>query len=132
MRPSQDAGDSTRLLEAPSPLVLMVVVVPSWRWQQRGKTDVALRTVLARLVSPGALARMILPVVLTRPVAPLLAWATVVPAPATTSPPSAVAPVAALGASTEASFTNGSELLTVAGIMVIQVVKGAERSAALG
>ena len=28
---AQDAGDSTRLLEAPSPLVLMVVVIPSWR-----------------------------------------------------------------------------------------------------
>ena len=81
---------------------------------------------------PSALARLILPAVLTRPVVPLLARATVVPASATTSSSSAVAPVAALGASTKASFSNGSELLTVAGVVGIQVMEGAERSAALG
>ena len=125
---AQDAGDSTRLLEAPSPFVLMVVVIPSWWWRQRGNIGVALRTILTRLVPPCALAMMILPAVLTRPVAPLLARATVVPASAST----AVAPVATLGASTKASFPNGSELLTVAGVVGIQVMEGAERSAALG
>ena len=40
--------------------------------------------------------------------------------------------VTALGASTEASFSNGSELLTVAGVVGVQVMKGAEWSAALG
>ena len=30
---AQDVGDSTRLLEAPSPLVLVVVVIPSWWWR---------------------------------------------------------------------------------------------------
>ena len=119
---SQDAGDSARLLEAPNPLVLMVVVIPSWWWRQRGKTGVALRTILTRLVPPGALARMILPAVLTRPVAPLLARATVVPASASTP----VAPVTALGALTEASFSYGSELLIVAGVVGVQVMEGAE------
>ena len=57
---AQDAGDSTQLLEAPSPLVLMVVVVPSWWWRQRGKTGIALRTILTRLVPAGALARLVL------------------------------------------------------------------------
>ena len=121
-----------RLLEAPSPLVLMVVVIPSWWWWQRRKTGVALRTILMRLVPPGALARLILPAVLTRPVAPLLARAMVIPASATTSSSLTIAPVVALGASTEAPFSNGSELLTVAGVVVVQVVEGAERSAALG
>ena len=85
-----------------------------------------------RLISPGALARLILPAVLMRPVAPLLARAMVIPTFATTSSSSAVAPVVALGASTEASFLNGSELLTVAGVVAMQVMEGAERSAALG
>ena len=29
---TQDVGDGARLLEAPSPLVLLVVIVPSWWW----------------------------------------------------------------------------------------------------
>ena len=110
----------------------MVVVIPSWWWRLRGKTGVALRTILTRLVPPGALARMILLAVLTRPVAPFLARATVIPASASMSTSSAIAPVAALGASTEASFTDGSELLTVTGVVGVQVVEGAERSAILG
>ena len=131
MSSAQDAGDSTRLLEAPSPLVLVVVVVPSW-WRQRGKTGVTLCAILTRRVPPGALARLVLPALLMRPVAPLLARATVVPASASTSSSAAVAPVVALGASTEASFSNGSELLTVAGLVGVQVMEGAERLAALG
>ena len=109
----------------------MVIIVPSW-WRQRGKTGVALGAILTRLLPPGALARMVLPAVLTRPVAPLLARATVVPASASTSSSTAVAPVVELGASTEASFPYGSELLTVAGVVGVQVVEGAERSAVLG
>ena len=125
LRPAQDAGDRARLLEAPSPLVLMVVIVPSWRWQ-RGETGVALTAILTRLIPPGAIARMVLPAVLTRPVAPFLAQATVVPASASASSSAAVAPVVALGASTEASFLYGSELLTVACVVGVQVVEGAE------
>ena len=87
---------------------------------------------LTRLVPPGALTRLILPAVLTRLVVPLLARATVIPASATMSSSSAVAPVVALGASTEASFWNGYELLTVAGVVAMQVMEGAEWSAALG
>ena len=63
---------------------------------------------------------------------PLLAGAAVVPASPTLSSSSAVAPVVALGASTEAPIADGAELLTVVGVVVIQVMEGAERSAALG
>ena len=84
------------------------------------------------MIPPGALTRLILPAVLTRLIVPLLAWTTVIPASATTSSSSAVALVVVLEASTEASFSNGSELLTVAGVVGMQVVEGAERSAALG
>ena len=73
-----------RFLEAPSPLVLVVVIVPSW-WRQRGKIGIALGAILTRRVPPGALARLVLPAVLTRPVAPLLARATIVPASASAS-----------------------------------------------
>ena len=76
--------------------------------------------ILTRLVPPGPLARMVLPAVLTRPVAPFLTRATVVPASSST----AVAPVAALGASTVASFSYDSELLAVAGVVGVQVVEG--------
>ena len=38
---AQDAGDSTWFLEAPSPLVLMVFAIPSWRWRQRRASGVA-------------------------------------------------------------------------------------------
>ena len=128
---AQDAGDRTRLLEAPSPLVLVVIVVPPW-WRQRGKTGVALGAIFTRRVPPGTLAWLVLPAVLTRPVAPLLARATVIPASASTSSSSAVAPVAALGAPAKASLASGSEFLTVAGVVGVQVVEGAEWSAALG
>ena len=100
---AQDASDRARLLEAPSPLILVMVVVPPWR-RQWGKTGVGLGAILTRRVPPGALARLVLPAVLTRPVAPLLAWATVVPASAFSSSSVAVAPIAALGASTIASL----------------------------
>ena len=124
-------ANGSRLLEAPSPLVLILIVIPSW-WCQRGKTGVALGAILTRLIPPGPLTRMVLPAVLMGPVAPLLAWATVVPASASMSSSSAVAPVAALGASTETSLANGPELLTVTGVVGVQVVEGAERSAVLG
>ena len=114
---AQDAGDSTRFLEGPSPLVLMGFVILSWRWRQRRESGISLRTILTRLIPPGTLAKLILRTVLTRPVVPLLAWATVVPASAAMSSSSAVAPVAAVGASTEASFANGSKLLTVTGVV---------------
>ena len=52
---TQDAGDRTRLLEAPSPIILAIVVVSPWRRRQRREADIALRTVLMRLVTPGPL-----------------------------------------------------------------------------
>ena len=129
---TQDAGDGARLLEAPRPLVLMVVVIPSWQWQQRREADIALRTVLTRLVPPGTLTRLVLPVVLTRPVAPLLAGAALVPASSTSASSTVVASVVALGASTEAPIADGPELLAVIGVVAVHVVEDAERAAALG
>ena len=88
--------------------------------------------VLTRLVAPGALMRLLLPVVLTRPVAPLLTGAAVVPASSTSSSSSAIAPVVALRASTEASISDGPELLTIVGVVAMYMVEGAERTATLG
>jgi hypothetical protein len=121
-----------RLLEAPSPLILVVVVVPSWwRWQRR-EAGIALRTVLTRLISPGALARLALPAVLTRLVMPLLARPTVVPASSASASSTAVALIVALGASTEAPVTDGPELVAVIGVVAVYVVEDAEWTAALG
>ena len=78
--------------------------------------------VLARLVPPGALARLVLPAVLARPVAPLLAGAMIVPASPASSYSLAVAPVVLLGASIEASISNGPKLLTVVGVVGVEVV----------
>ena len=129
---TQDASDSTWLLEAPSPLVLVVVVIPSWRWPQWRKACVTLRAVLARLIPPGTLARLVLPAILTRSIAPLLVGSAVVPASPTSSSSPAVAAVAALRASTEAPVADGPELLTVIGVVAVYIVEGAERTAALG
>ena len=63
---------------------------------------------------------------------PLLAKASVIPSSSATSSSSVVAPVVALGASTKASFSNGPELLAIVGVVGVEVVVGAERSAALG
>ena len=52
---------------------------------------------------------------------PLLARASVVPS-SSTSPSLSVAPVAALGASTDVSFSNGSELLAFVGVVGVEVV----------
>ena len=79
-----------------------------------------------RLVSPGALARLALPALLMRLIIPLLAGAAIIPASSASSSSSAVAPIIALGASTEASISNGPELLAVAGVVGVEVVVGAE------
>ena len=92
---------------------------------------VALRTVLTRVVSPGALARLALPAILTRLVTPLLAGAAVVPASPTLFSCYVVASVVALGASTEASISNGPKLLAVVGVVAVYVVEGANRMAAV-
>ena len=89
------------------------------------EAGVALRAVLAMLVPPGALVRLVLPAILSRPVAPLLAGDAVVPASSTSSSSPAVAPVVALGASTEASVSDGPELLTIVGVVDVYVVEGA-------
>ena len=91
-----------------------------------------MRTVLTRLLPPGALAWLVLAAVLTRPVVPLLAGATVVPASSTSSSSSAVAPVVALGALTEAPIMDGPELLTVVGVVAVHVVEDVKWAAALG
>ena len=121
-----------RLLEAPSPLFLVVIFVPSWRWRQRRQSCVTLRAVLTRLLPLVALARLVLPAVLTRLVAPLLAGAAVVPASSTSTPSTAVASIVALRASIEAPAAEGPELLTVGGVVAVNVVEDAEWMAALG
>src|SRR3954468_24874180 len=88
LSPAQDAGGRARLLEAPSPLVLMAVLVSPWLRRQRREACVALRAILARLIPPVSLARSI---------APPLARATVFPASCVPSSSSVVAPVTAVG-----------------------------------
>ena len=111
-----------RLLEAPSPVVLMMAVIPSWWWWQRRKACVVLRAILARLIPPSPLTRLVLSAILTRSVTPLLARASVIPSSSTYSSSSAVAPVDALGASTDVSFSNGSKLLAFVGVVGVEVV----------
>ena len=41
LSPAQDAGDCAWLLETPSPLVLMAVLVSPWLWRQRREACVA-------------------------------------------------------------------------------------------
>ena len=54
---TQDAGDGTRLLEAPSTLVLMMVFIPPRLWWQGREARIALWAILARLIPPTSLAR---------------------------------------------------------------------------
>ena len=129
---AQDAVNGTGLLQAPSPHVLMVVVVPSWRWRQRREARIALRTVLTRLVPPGALARLAIPAVLTRLITPFLAGVAVVPKATTTASSAAVAAVAALGTAAKAPITDCPELLAVVGVVAVDVMEDVERVAALG
>ena len=111
---------------------MVMVVIPSWRWRQRRKACVALRAVLARLIPPGSLARLVLPAILTRSFTPLLVRASVVLSSSASASSLVVAPIVALGASTEASFSNDPELLAFVGVVDVEVVVGAEWSAALG
>ena len=100
MSSAQDAGDGAWLLEAPSPFVLMAVLVPPWLRRQWREACVALWAILTRLIPPVPLARQVSPAILVRLIAPPLVRAAVVPASATSSSSSAVAPVVVLGAST--------------------------------
>ena len=117
---AQDAGDRVWLLEAPSPLVLMMVLVSPWLRRQWREACVSLQTILARLIPPFSLARLPLPAILARLVMPLLARAMVVPSSSALS--SYLALVVALGASTKASFSNAPELLTFIGVVGVEVV----------
>ena len=90
---SQDAGDSARLLEAPGPIDLALVIIPPWwRWQRR-EVGVALRADLMRMVPPEAVARLALPAVLMRLIAPVPTGVTVVPATTTAASSTAVTTV---------------------------------------
>ena len=115
---AQDAGDRARLLEAPSLLVLVAVLVSPWLRRRRWEACIALRAILARLIPPVSLARLIppsslarqvLPAILARLVAPLLARATVFLVSCVPSSSSTVAPVTAVGATADPSFSHGSE-----------------------
>ena len=82
----------------------------------------ALRAILARLIPPSSLTRLVLPAVLTRSVTPPLARATVVPSSSTSCSASAVAPIVALGASTDTAFSHGPELLAFVGVVGVEIV----------
>ena len=116
---AQDARDCARLLEAPSPLVLVMVFIPPWWWCQRREACVALWAVLTRLISPTALVKLVLPAVLARPVTPPLARAMVFPSSSTYSLSSAIAPVIALGASADTPISHSSELLAFVGVVAL-------------
>ena len=122
MCPAQDAGDRARLLEAPSPLVLVVVLVSPWLRRQRGEACVALRAILARLIPPVSLVRRVLPAILARLIAPPLARATVFPASCVPSSSSAIAAIVAVGVAADPSFSHGSELLAFVGVVDVEVV----------
>ena len=99
----------------------MVLVSPWLRWQWR-EAYVSLWTILARLIPPVSLARLILPAILARSAAPPLARAAVFPASCVPSSSSTVAPVTAVGATADPSFSHGSELLTFVGVVGVEVV----------
>jgi len=85
-----------------------------------------------RLLSPGALARLALPAVLTRLVVPLLTAVTSILASSTSAASTTVAPIVALGASTNAPVAESPDLLVVASVVVVDVMEGAEWPLALG
>ena len=122
MSPAQDAGDRARLLEAPSPLVLMADLISPWLRRLRWEACVALRAILARLIPLVSLARRVLPAILARLIAPPLARATVFPASCVPSSSSTVAPVTVVGAMVGPSFSHDSELLTIVGVVGVEVV----------
>ena len=122
MCPTQDAGDRARLLEAPSPLVLVAVLISPWLWWQRREACVALRAILARPTPPVSLARRVLPAILVRLIAPPLARAMVFPTSCVPSSSWTVAPVTAVRATADPSFSYGSELLTFVGVLGVEVV----------
>ena len=126
---AQDASDCARLLESSSPLVLVMVFIPPWLWWQRREARIALWAILTRLIPPASLARLVLPAVLARAVTPSLAKATVLPSSATSSSSLAIAPVIALWASVNSPISHGSELLTFVGVVGVEVVVHAVRTA---
>ena len=119
---AQDASDCAWLLEAPSPIVLMLVFIPPSWWRQRRKACVAVRAILARLIPPTSLTRLVLLAILARSVTPPLARATVFPSSSTSSSSSAIAPVIALGASAYTPILHGPELLAFIGVVGVEVV----------
>src|SRR3954469_20274706 len=119
---AQDAGYGARLLEAPSPLVLVAVFIPSWLRRQRRQAWVAMRAILTRLVPPVPLVRRVAPAGLARLVTPALTWVRIFPASRVPSSSSAVAPVSTVRASADSSFSHGAEFLAFIGVMGVEVV----------
>src|SRR4051812_19711895 len=91
------------------------------RWQRR-EACITLREILARLIPPVSLMRQVLPAVLARSIAPPLAWAAVFPAPCVPSSSSTVAPIDTVGATTDPSFSHGSEILAFVGVVGVEVL----------
>ena len=68
------------------------------------------------------LARLVLPAILTRTVTPPLVRATVFPSSSTSSSSSAIAPIVALGASSDTSISHSPELLAFVGVVGVEVM----------
>src|SRR3954467_10735992 len=100
----------------------MAVFVPPWLRRQWREARVAMRAVLTRLIPPVPLARQVPPAVLARLVAPPLARAAIFPASWVSSSSSAVAPVSAVRATADPSFSHGAEFLTFVGVVGVEVV----------
>src|SRR3954471_10384435 len=75
-----------------------------------------------RLIPPVPLARRVPPAVLASLVAPPLARATIFPASWVSSSSSVVAPVSAVRATADPSFSHGAELLTFIDVVSVEVV----------
>src|SRR4051812_2982498 len=119
---AQDAGDRAWLLEAPSPLVLMAVLVPRWLRRQWREACVALWAILTRLIPPVPLVRQVPPAILARLIVPPLARAAVFPASCVSSSSSAVVPVSTVGTTADPSFSHGAKFLAFIGVVGVEVV----------
>src|SRR4051812_11429747 len=100
----------------------MAVFVPPWLRRQWREACVAMRAVLTRLIPPVPLARQVPPAVLARLVAPPLARAAIFPASRVSSSSSVVAPVGAVRATADPSFSHSAEFLAFVGVVGVEVV----------
>src|SRR4051812_15034818 len=100
----------------------MAVFVPPCLRRQWREACVAMMAVLTRLIPPVPLARQVPPAVLVRLVTPPLARAAIFPASWVSSSSLAVAPVGAVRATADPSFSHTAEFLTFVGVVGVEVM----------